>query len=254
MNKFIKWLSQPNYFWMTLMQVLLPVYIYLAVASDAEWTWWLGSIVFYFLYLAIGNNIGMHRYYCHRYFTMNRPTEWFVAWCAMMGCMGSPICYAGIHQVHHRLHDTEQDPHGLARGWKSVLYYYHRQIDQKEIKFSRSIADLTKRYGLVHQFYWPFVFANAAIFYLISWKALLFLWLIPASLTLWAVALVLLMQHDQDGPNNSRAYMWFGWGETWHKNHHLDQSLTDHSLGKGIDWTYQLSKLLANESNTNKKD
>lgn len=246
---------QPNYFWMTIMQVLLPVFLYSAFASNAGWYWWVGSFVFYFLYLAIGNNVGMHRYFCHNYFTLSKNTEKFVAWCSAMSCLGSPICYASIHQVHHRVHDTEQDPHGTVKGWRSILFCFHRQINQKEIKFSRNIAELTKKYGVLHQFYWPFVAINALVLYLISWEALLFLWLIPASLTLWAVALVLLMQHSHGEPNNSRAYMWFGFGETWHKNHHTNQSLSNHGLGQGIDWTYELSMLLSNDTpNTQKKD
>jgi fatty-acid desaturase len=39
--------------------------------------------------------------------------------------------------------------------------------------------------------------------------------------------------------------MWFGFGETWHKNHHEDGSLKDHSLGRGVDWTYQLTRLIS---------
>ena len=245
MNKFIKWLIQPNYLWMTLLQLMLPIFIYLAIISGAGWQWYASTLIFYFLYLCIGNNIGMHRYYCHKYFEMHKPVEWFVAWCAAMGGMGSPICYASIHLVHHKHSDTDLDPHGPGRGWKSVLYCFHKQISHSDVRFTRNLADLTKRYSILHAYYWPFVFANAFAMYLIDWKVLLFCWLIPASVSLWAVAFVLILQHDKDGPSNSRSYMWFGWGETWHKNHHIDPTLVDHSLNNGIDWTYQLCKLLS---------
>ena len=90
------------------------------------------------------------------------------------------------------------------------------------------------------------MFGTASLFYIFGgWKVLLFCWLLPASLTLWAVALVLLMQHDENGPNNSRAYMWFGFGETWHRNHHINPTLVDHSLGKGRDWTYEICRILS---------
>ena len=65
------------------------------------------------------------------------------------------------------------------------------------------------------------------------------------SAALMAVAFVLLLQHDDKGPSNTRSYMWFGFGETWHKNHHDDPSLTDHSLGKGVDWTYEICRILS---------
>lgn len=245
MNKLIKWLIQPNYFWMTTLQLILPICVYVAIVSGADWYWWALSLLFYFLYLCIGNNIGMHRYFCHRYFEMHRPVEWFVAWCAAMGGMGSPICYASIHWVHHKHSDTELDPHGPQRGWKSVLYCFHKQINHSDVRFTRILADLTIRYKILHAIYWPFVFANAFVMFLLGWKVLLFCWLIPAGFNLWAVAFVLLMQHNNNHPNNSRAYMWFGWGETWHKNHHDNVKLANHADTGKIDWTYQFSRLLS---------
>jgi stearoyl-CoA desaturase (delta-9 desaturase) len=239
----IKYLIKPNYVWMTVMQVLLPIYLFLAIGS--EWYWWVLSFIFYFLYLCIGNNIGMHRYYCHKYFVMSKPVEYFVAWCATMACLGSPLSYVSIHNIHHRYNDTDQDPHGKNRGWKSVLYCFHRHIYPKDMIFTKNLTSLMREYHLLHDYYWPIVFVNAFVLYLISWKVLLFCWLIPASLTLWAVALVLLLQHDKNGPSNTRSYMWFSFGETWHGNHHEDASLIDHAKGNGVDWTYELCKILS---------
>jgi fatty-acid desaturase len=105
---------------------------------------------------------------------------------------------------------------------------------------------LAKEYRWLHEYYWAFVFGTGLAFYLLGGLNLfLFCWAIPSSLTLWAAAFVLLLQHDEHGPSNTRNYMWFGWGETWHKNHHDDPSLVDHSLGQGQDWTYQICKILS---------
>lgn len=225
------------------MQLLAPVFILLGLGYS--WQWWTTALVFYFLYLCIGNNIGMHRYYCHKDFEVCKPLEIFIAWCSSMACLGSPLSYASIHVIHHRNYDTTLDPHGRKRGWRSLLFWFHKHLGPKDVVFTRNLSHLTKRYHLLHDYYWPFVFANALIMYLISWEVLLFCWLIPASLTTWAVSLVLLLQHDENGPNNSRSYMWFGWGETWHKNHHDNPGLKDHSMGKGIDWTWKICKILS---------
>lgn len=240
----INYLIKPNYLWMTLLQLMLPLFLYWAVGY--EWYWWLATLVFYFLYLCIGNNVGMHRFYSHRYFEMSKPIEYFVTWCAAMCCVGSPISYVAVHNIHHKHNDTTQDPHGRFRSWASVLFCFHRHIYPKDILLSKNLSNIMREYHLLHDYYWPIVFANALVMYLISWKVLLFCWLIPASLSLWAVALVLLLQHDQHGPSNTRSYMWFGWGETWHGNHHVDAGLKDHSLGQGRDWTYELCKILSN--------
>jgi fatty-acid desaturase len=244
----IKWILHPNYYITTAMQLLLPVFLFIGLG--AEWYWWVVSFVFYFLYLCIGNNIGHHRFFCHRYFEMNKVTEWFVTWCATVSCLGSPLSYVIIHNIHHKHHDTDLDPHGIQRGWKSVLFYYHKHINPKEIVCTKNLSRLTKQYHVLHNYYTLFILLNVAIFALFGWKVLLFAWAIPASLTLWATSLVLLLQHDRLGPSNTRCYQWFAFGETYHKNHHDNASLIDHSLGDGIDWTYQITRLLAkNEPN-----
>ena len=117
----IRYLIRPNYIWMTLMQLMLPVYIYFAITSGAGWHYYLMLFVFYFLYLSIGNNIGLHRFFSHRYFEMSRPIEYFVAWCSTMSCLGSPLSYVCVHNIHHKSYDTDLDPHGRKRGWKSML-------------------------------------------------------------------------------------------------------------------------------------
>jgi stearoyl-CoA desaturase (delta-9 desaturase) len=233
-----------NSYMMTVIQLLLPIYIYLAIG--AEWYWWLVCVFFYFIYLSIGNNVGMHRYFCHRYFTMSKPVEWFVTWAATCTGLGSPLSYAAVHVIHHNKYDTNLDPHGPKRGWLSLLYCFHRTISGKDICPNRSLMRLAKEYRWLHEYYWAFVFGTGVAFYLLGGLNLfLFCWAIPSSLTLWAAAFVLLLQHDKHGPSNTRNYMWFGWGETWHKNHHDDPSLVDHSLGQGRDWTYQLCKILS---------
>lgn len=244
MKLMIKYFIQPNYFWMSLIQVITPVAIVHALIGDYSSTWWLVTLLFYFLYLCIGNNVGMHRFFSHRYFVMRRPVEWMVAWCAMMPGLGSPISYASIHNVHHRCNDTKLDPHGRVRGWRSMIFWFHKHLTACEVVFSHNLIRLGKQYKFVHHYYWPFVFANALVMYLISWELFLFAWLIPAGLTLWAVALVLLLQHDNIGASNTKNYKWFGWGETWHANHHANPNWDDHADSGGIDWTYQITRIL----------
>lgn len=241
----IKYLIRPNYFWMTAMQVTLPVWLYFA--WGASWTWWLTSFVFYFLYLCVGNNIGMHRFYSHRYFDMYKPVEYFVAWCSSMACLGSPLSYVSIHNVHHRYNDTALDPHGPTRGWRSILFMFHRHITKDDvIPYTKNLTRLIREYSLLHDYYWIWVFGFAGLIYAVgSWNILLFCWLLPSSITLWIVAGVLLLQHDTNGPSNTRSYMLISFGETWHANHHADPKLIDHSQGKGIDWTYRICKILS---------
>ena len=242
----IKKLIEPNLVYMTIFQLLLPVFLCIAILADVEWYWWLVSFIFYFLFIAIGNNVGMHRYYFHHYFKLSKPMEYFVLWCGVTAVLGSPMSYYNTHLLHHKYSDTNLDAHGLQCGWKSILYYWHRHIAIKETIFTRDMYKLVARFQWLHSYYWPLLIAQGFIMWLISWKVLLFCWLIPASLTLWAVALVLLLQHDKNQPSNTRCYQWFSFGEAYHKNHHVDPSLANHSLDpKLTDWTYVLCKLIA---------
>ncbi len=242
----IKKLIEPNLINITIMQLLLPVFLYIGIISNVAWYWWASSFIFYFLFTAIGNNVGMHRFYCHYNFKMSRPMEYFVLWCGATAGLGSPMSYINTHLIHHKYNDTELDSHGPVRGWKSVLYYFHRHIQPSETVFSRTMCKLIVRFSWLHHYYWLLLLAQGFIMYLIDWKIMLFCWLIPASITLWVVAIVLVMQHDANGPSNTRSYQWFAFGEAWHRNHHINPALVNHAIDPTkIDWTYHLCRLVA---------
>lgn len=244
MNDYLRYLIRPNYVFMTLLQLMLPLFVYLA--WGVEWGWWVVAGTFYFIHLAIGNNIGMHRYFCHRYFKAPLWAEWLMLWASASAALGSPISYAGIHVIHHKHSDTDLDPHGPQRGWKSVLYCFHRKIQPTEISFSRNLGTLMTKYSWLHNYYWGWVVAYAlGILFVGGIKPFLFIWAIPVSATLWAVALVLLLQHDDKQASNTQSYQWFGWGEAFHKNHHDDPKLTNHAPVGKVDWTYQMTKWLS---------
>lgn len=240
----LKQLTRHNKYLMTAMQLLLPVWIYLAWGSD--WYWWVLTLVFYFLYVGVGNNVGLHRYYSHRNFEMSKPVEYFVLWCTVMTCLGSPVSYAGVHLIHHKFSDQPNDPHGPTRGWKSILYLFHRQLGPQDIIPSRYLAELIVRFKWLHDYYWLAVLINALLIYIIfGWTVLLFAWLIPASLCLWIIALVLLQQHDSEGATNTKIYTIYGCGEGWHKNHHYNPGKPNNADPGCVDWTYRLCRLFA---------
>lgn len=245
MTEFIKKAIQPNGYVMAIIQLLLPVFLYIGITNNAEWYWWAMTVVFYFLYLSVGNNVGLHRYFCHRNFKLSKPMEHFVVWCGSMGGLGSPPSYISVHTVHHAHVDTELDPHGPCRGWRSVLLCFHRHIGPNDIIFTKTLKDAVIKYYWLQKYYWIIVGLNALVMYLISWKVFIFCWAIPASLTLWAVGFVLIMGHQDKKPSNTRSYQWFGWGEAWHKNHHDNPTLADHAPKGKIDWTYQVCKILS---------
>lgn len=236
----------PNKTLITLVQLILPLAIYLAIG--AEWYWWALSFIFYFLYCAVGNNLALHRYFTHNQFELHTPVEYFFLWCSSMSTLGSPISYAIPHLVHHKYPDSDIDPHGPTAGIKSILYYFHREMPKDKGNIvNKRIVELSKRYGWVHNYYWLFVFGNVLAMFLINWKVALFCWLLPASITLWAVGISIYLQHWPKGyASNNKFYWWFGWGEGLHYNHHLIPGTSNTAINPGEhDYTHTIAKLFA---------
>lgn len=232
----------------TIFQLSLFYAIYLGIQLDVGLIWWVSSVlVSYVVYSMIGNNIGLHRYFAHGHFTVIKPVEYFLLWLGSIIGMGSPISYAITHHVHHdkRYTDTNLDPHGPIRGWKSLLVWFQKPVDSKETPvINKRVTELIRKYSWVHRFYVPLFLLNAFLFYFISYKFFIFFWFIPASLSCWAIAFAVLRQHYNLKPKNSRLAKIDITYEGLHYNHHLYPRAPNTALNKGeIDYTYQLSKI-----------
>ena len=242
----VKQLIQPSLWSASVLQLLLPLGLYLGYTSNADWHWWSICAFFYMvIYSMIGNNIALHRYFSHGHFTVSRPIEWFLLWSGCMIGLGGPMSYAMTHLVHHKYPDTELDPHGPVRGKRSIVVWFHQVIDYGKTPIhSRHILDLRKRYGWMHRYYWIFVLGNAGVMYLIDYKLFLFCWFSPASLTIWGVAGALLTQHWSLTANNGWHHKWFLWYEALHKNHHDYPRAPNTAINPNeLDTTYQFSRL-----------
>lgn len=248
MINFIKKYMQPSTVATSILQLSLPLGIYLGIQSGASAYWWWACIFFYtIIYSLIGNNVALHRYFTHSHFTVSKPVEWFFLWAGSMIGLGEPLSYAMTHIIHHKYPDTELDPHGPIRGKRSILIYFQKTVDPaKTPVFSRRLTELNTTYGWLHRYYIPFVLANAAIMWMIDFKVFLFLWLIPASLACWGIAWAVYRQHWHMVANNSRFHKIDILYEGLHLNHHDYPMAPDTAVHRGeIDWTYQLSRLFA---------
>lgn len=247
LRKFI----EPNSYQTTLVQLLLPIAVMWAISFDAGIGWWLTAFLFYGFYCAIGNNLAMHRYFTHNQFTVSKPIECLFVWFSSMGMFGSPSSYAIPHLIHHRYPDTDLDPHGPSAGLKSIIYYYHRNQNlQSATLFSRRILELTKRYGWLHKYYGIWIVANLTILALLGTKVFVFCWLLPASLSLWAVSISIYLQHWPNKPSNNSYYTLFGWGEGLHKNHHDMPGKSNTAVNSGeTDYMHLLAQLFARNFN-----
>ena len=253
----LKRLVRPNKEFVTVLELLSPLAVYLAATSGAEWYWWLTAFVFYFLYMVIGNHIAMHRYFCHGQFEVSRLTECLFVWTSAMSAMGSPISWPVMHMHHHKHSDGPLDVHGPTVGFKTVLYYFYRNVEIDPAVFkSPRYKYLVERYWWVNKYYWYLVLANVGVLALLGWKVFLFVWFLPVTLTVSVIAISIYMQHWPKGSaTNDRYYSLIGLGESLHLNHHLKPGVSNTAFNPGeFDYMHWVAKLFAtrfnNESDT----
>lgn len=248
----LKRFIRPNKELATLGQLMMPVAVYLALTSNAEWYWWLISLFFYALYLCIGNNLAMHRYFCHNHFEVSKPVECLFVWTSAMSMMGSPVSWPTTHLHHHIHYDTDRDLHGPVIGIQTLLFYFYggTEIDERVFK-SKRFNDLAERYGWLHNNYWYFILFNAVLLLLLGWKVLLFCWLLPATISLWVISFAIYIQHwPKGGASNNTYYTFIGLGETLHLNHHLKPGTSNTAFKAGeIDYMHWIAKLFAKKFN-----
>jgi stearoyl-CoA desaturase (delta-9 desaturase) len=96
------------------------VYIYF------NFSWW--YIVLPFIWYAIllwwSHHIGLHRYFSHGSFEVNK--FWHIVLCftSCLVTFGSPFSYALMHRAHHKYSDTDKDTHAPTKiGILNVMFF-----------------------------------------------------------------------------------------------------------------------------------
>ena len=180
--------------------------------------------VIFILMNIIGMIMTFHRYYSHKSFEFKY--EWLRKLCTIFGllsCSGSPIGWAGIHRMHHKLSDTDEDPHNAQDGFLKMVTL------QYKVNFSpKTVVDLLKDKFLVtmhkYTFLPAFIYA-ISLFVLFGYTGLVVGFCLPACCTLISQGLTNYVNHSEDEVGNHKASnVWWiniiSWGDGWHKNHH----------------------------------
>ena len=71
----------------------------------------LGVFAMYYLLFIVGVGCGVHRYFSHKAYTASRPLKRFLTILSLFVGQGSPLDWAYVHRVHHRLCEHEFDYH-----------------------------------------------------------------------------------------------------------------------------------------------
>lgn len=213
-----------------------------AISSNFSWLMLFSAWVIAKLFNAIGNEIALHRLWCHKSFTTDKWKEILLHFFSVPLLYGSSITYAGIHRQHHAYSDTEKDPH-ITRPWWKVVFYVRNKDYKIETKF---VSDLIKigHHKFVHKNYFKLnfmllitcilLFGLEFTGYFLSFNVIY---------NFIAAGLVNVLGHrpeygvrlyeTKDSSSNNAFLKWLTWNEGYHNNHHHNPGSYTYALNPG---------------------
>ena len=196
-------------------------------------------IISYFIFLLmcpIGISSGLHRLFSHRSYTTNKFWERFMLIASVYATVGSSIAWVGIHRVHHATSDRKGDPHSSYEDGKLKILKLLSSwsgLGQNKTKISLGyVKDLLRDplHKKIHHHYFKIILIPVMILYLINPIIGIFLYSLPATLTLQTTSVVNILGHmhgyklheTKDKSSNSWIANVLSLGEGWHNNHHYN--------------------------------
>jgi stearoyl-CoA desaturase (delta-9 desaturase) len=180
-----------------------------------------------YFFLATLFNVGLHRYFSHIAFNVNKFWHGFLTATTFLTLAGSPISFTTAHLPHHKHTDNKHDPVGKTIGfWKSFFFDFNLTADNK-IRTPRRL--LNDRLGV-------FVHRNYLLLF-ISFYTLLFV-IDPIWCQIYSVGTIPLIimysltnyfshvnsffnYRNYEVKDNSQNNLIHGLiGSEWHNNHH----------------------------------
>lgn len=186
----------------------------IAILFGVSFLWW------YFLNATVITS-GYHRYFAHNSFKAPVWYEYMVLYFGAMCGLGHLIGWAGVHRMHHRYSDTEDDPHSPAHVgyWKIITSSYRvKSLPRRHIK------DLlrNKRVMWFYRYHKHIRAATLIIPLLISPKFWFFFIIMPVIWAHIANGTLNMICHWKGNISNSWIVNFLIPGEGWHANHHKD--------------------------------
>lgn len=213
--------------------VLSLIAIIYAVSTQQLWLLGISYLIFIIL-CPIGVSAGLHRLLSHRSYQTHNWIEKLLSLISVYATVGPPIAWVAMHRSHHGFSDSNNDPHSPYRDNKltfaSVLSAWTGYGSQP-IKIPISyVKDLSRNkfQRVLYDNYFTILLIPVIILFLIDPIMGLFLYSLPATLTLNTTSVVNVLGHShgyrnhdtKDFSTNSWIANLISLGEGWHNNHH----------------------------------
>jgi len=190
------------------------------------------TLIGYVLFGMVGVEMGLHRYYAHKSFTVNKIMNRIIYICSIYAASGDPIYYAGLHRTHHAKADTDQDPHRPHE--QPFLSWFHcNDRSGSEINW-KVVSDLTDKEDLLFlAHHWSKIYwGSIVVAFLINPKFALFFFVLPGIIVLALSGLLNTVNHlygyrnfdTKDTSTNNTLISIFTFGGGLHNNHHARPS------------------------------
>lgn len=221
-------------FWNVWNWGVIPAAVIVAIARGTlRRVFWPITVAVYFA-MMLGVTLGFHRYFSHSSFKTGRGFQFLLA---LLGCISGqtgPISWELTHRDHHRLCETEGDPHSIhdgfwhAHGW-FLWDYWPRRADVRRSRWSK-FPEIVFLERWAPGVYYAF---GAVVTLLTGFTGAVWYWLVPTFLS-WNVTMLInswahtwggydYEDFHQPGVCKARNLAW-AWpillGDNWHNNHH----------------------------------
>jgi len=184
----------------------------------------------------ISSVVTLHRLLTHKSFTTHPWLENVLSLISVISTIGPTISWVGLHRQHHARSDKEGDPHSpyindkldIVQALK-VWWGYDWAIPNIPVAY---VKDLMKK--PVHKFifnnYFKIIFLFSLVLVVIDPILWLFVYVVPASMTVHLIGVVNVFGHGhgyrnfetKDRSTNSWIANLVSLGDGWHNNHHAN--------------------------------
>lgn len=209
---------------------IIAAHILSAIGLYVYWDplWFLVYVLGSFVFVNIGQEAGLHRYFSHKSYQTTPWKENLLVILSIWALTGNSLGWVARHRTHHKNSDTEQDPHQASDWLRTWLWLEPK----KPINVNPSIVkDMLK--NPIHKFtrdhyfkiYWLGVVAFALLF---GFKFCVYFVLLTGALSIHSSALVNVLCHRvgyrnfetaDNSTNNTFVNFWVK-GAGLHNNHH----------------------------------
>jgi stearoyl-CoA desaturase (delta-9 desaturase) len=184
----------------------------------------------------ISSVITLHRLLTHRSFKTYAWLEKLLSYITVLSTVGTTINWVALHRQHHATSDKDGDPHSPYIDGKfniiqaiKVWLVYDWQVPNIPIKYVKDLMR-SPTHKFIFNNYFKIIFAFSLVLLLINPVLWLFVYVVPASMTVHLIGVVNVLGHSHgyrsyetaDKSTNSWIANIVSLGDGWHNNHHAN--------------------------------